>query len=262
MDSSVVMGPMASEPSFEMIADADKRFGERLLIGVTHLGMAGVTAADYLVRHLEFDLAGYVESRDFPAIAPFEAGEPRDPIRLYASEEADLTVLVGESFVPVWAAERFVDGLLDWMEASPIEDVAVMYGVPFPHGPEQHRVFYTATPEFRETHLQNTDVEPLAGGFLDGVVAELVLRSHRGSAPPTGVFTTPTHPPGPDLEAALMFLDVVGDVYEVDVDEDELREQADRMKQYYNELASRMEQMAQGGQPFGSRDYPEDSMFM
>ena len=253
---------MASEPSFDVVTTADVRPGKQLLFGVSHLGMAGVTATDYLVRHLDSELFGHVTSSGFPAIAPFEAGEPRHPMRLYTTAETDLAVFVGESFVPVWAAEAFVDGFLEWIDDSPVEEIVLLYGVPFPHGAEQHRVFYTATPTYRERHLQDSDLEPLAGGFLDGIVAEFVLRSFDGEAPPIGVFITPTHPPGPDLDAALLLLEAVQGVWDLTVDEQELMELAEQMKQYYGELADRMQALNQGEQPLSSRDYPEDRMFM
>lgn len=253
---------MSSDPTFEVTVGDDAPLGEQLLIGVAHLGMAGVTATDYLVRHLDCEQVGQVDSRGFPAIAPFEAGEPRNPMRLYTSEAADLTVFVGESFVPVWAAEAFVDGMLEWVRGTTVEDLSVLYGVPFPHGTQQHRVFYAATPQFREANLQGTDLDPLGGGFLDGVVAEFVLRSLDGDAPPTGVFATPTHPPGPDLDAALLLLEAIQGVCGLDVDEEELRDLAEQMKQYYGELANRMETLTQGEQPLSGRDYPEDRMYM
>lgn len=253
---------MPSEPSFEVVHAADERPSGQLLFGVSHLGMAGVTAADYLVRHLDFEVVGHVAASGVPAIAPFEAGEPRQPMRLYTSDSTDVAVFVCESFIPVSAAGAFADGFLEWVRDCGIEELILLYGVPFPHGPEQHRVFYTATPEFRESRLQETDLEPLGGGFLDGVVAETVLRSLEGAAPPTGVFVTPAHPPGPDLDAALLLLETVEGICRFTVDEEELAEQAERMKQYYSELASRVEALSQGEQPIASRDYPEDRMYM
>ncbi|WP_323192579.1 PAC2 family protein [Halostella sp. PRR32] len=253
---------MPTEPSFEVIPSTDVQPGERLLFGVSHLGMAGVTAAAYLVRNMDFETLGYVDTHGFPAIAPFEAGEPRHPLRLYTSEQSGFTVFVGESFIPVGAAEAFVDGFLEWIRESSVEEVVVLYGVPYPHAPEQHRVFYTATPEFRESTLTDAAIDPLAGGFLDGIVAEFVLRSLKGEAPPTGVFITPSHPPGPDLDAALLLLQAVEEIYDFDIDEKDLEAQAEELKQFFSELASRMDAQAQGERSLSAREYPEDSMYM
>lgn len=248
------------EPKFDVVASTEAA-EEPLVVGVSQMGLAGLSAVDHVVKHRNFERIGRVEATGFPAVAPFENGEPRNPVRLYASAADGLTALVGELFVPVWAAEAFVDGLLDWTEAAGIEEIAVMHGIPFPHGPEGHAVYHVATPEFRETHLTETDIPPLPGGFFDGIVGELVLRSLQGTAPPVGTFVTPTHPPGPDLDAALLLLDAVQTVYDFSVDESELERMAEEMREYYDELAGRMEALSESD-GVGSRDFPEDRMYM
>ena len=57
------------------------------------------------------------------------------------------------------------------------------------------------------------------------------------------MFVTPTHPPGPDIEAALKFIMALEDVYDISVDESELRELGDRFEEYYEQLEERMSTM-------------------
>jgi uncharacterized protein len=249
---------------------ADSRFdvtseptsGPTLVVGQAHLGMAGVTAADYLVRHLDARQVGRVEAADLPAVAPFEDGVPRHHSRLYALPDPGLTVLVGELFVPVGAARSYAEALLDWTEGRGIEEVVVLHGVPFPHGPDEHAVFGVATSTFRERRLPDDAVPPLRGGFLDGVAGELVTRSLDDAAPDAGVFVTPTHPPGPDVEAALRLLDALERLYGFEVDETELRALGEQLAQYYEQLSDRMSALAAEEAPLGSHDFPEDRMYM
>jgi uncharacterized protein len=253
---------MAPDPSFEARVEPDASPGETLLVGLSHSGMAGVTAADYLVKHAGAEQIGHVSAEDFPAITPFRDGEPRHPTRLYRIDGTELSVLVGELFVPVWAAQPFADALVQWASSAGIEEIAVLHGVPFPHGPEEHTVFHVATPSYRTRRLDATDIQPLGGGFLDGVVGEIVTRSLDDGVPPVGVYTTPTHPPGPDISAALLLLDAVQEVYGFSVDEEELRARSEELKQYYQELSRRMESLGDGEQSLAAREYPEDRMFM
>ena len=81
-------------------------------------------------------------------------------------------------------------------------------------------------------------------------------------APPVGVYVTPTHPPGPDIDASLLLLEAVQRVYGFTVDEKGLRARSEELKQYYRELAQRMESLGEGEQPLATREYPEDRMFM
>jgi len=253
---------MSPTDSFSVAEPTEQATGETLVVGQSHFGMAGVTAVDYLVRHLDSTAVGHVTAETLPAIAPFEAGVPRHHSRLYDLEDLPVTVLVGELFVPVPAARAYTDAILEWANDRPIEEILVLHGVPFPHGPEEHEVFYVATPEFAERRLVDQSLQPLKGGFLDGVVGELVTRSLDDAAPDTGVFITPTHPPGPDVDAALKLLAASETLCGFDVDETELREFGEQLQQYYEQLADRMATIAEGEDSLGSHDYPEDRMYM
>lgn len=253
---------MTAPPPFVVDAPADREPGSTLVVGLSHPGMAGVTAADYLVRHLDSTQIGHVVPEDLPAIAPFEEGVPRHHSRLYTVDGTGLTVLVGELFVPVSAARSYADALLEWTEEYAVDEIVVLHGVPFPHGPDEHEVFSVSTPGYAERRLADGAIEPLKGGFLDGVVGELVTRSIDAAAPETGVLVTPTHPPGPDVDAALKLLNAVERLYALDVDETELRALGEQLKRYYEQLADRMETLAETDSSLRSHDYPEDRMFM
>lgn len=81
-----------------------------------------------------------------------------------------------------------------------------------------------------------------------------------GETPATGVLTTPTHPPGPDFESALPFLDALESLYGLEIDGNELRTRSEEMKRYFQELADRV-QYIERTDHLASRDYPEDRMY-
>ncbi|MFB6171199.1 MAG: proteasome assembly chaperone family protein [Haloarculaceae archaeon] len=254
---------MPREPAFEVELTGETEPGETLLVGMAGRGVAGLTAADYLVTHVETTQIGHVTTQNLPDITPFSEGVPRHPIRLYSTANSDVTVLIGELFPPVWVADALADALLDWIAAQGLREITVLAGEPFPHSEEEHVVFHVATDEYRTRHFGDgaTDVPPLQGGFFDGVVGELLVRAIDGDAPPTGVLVTPTHIPGPDLNAALRLLEALGPVCGIEVAEDELRERADEMEQYYQSLAERMRAMEEG-QSTDRQEYPGDRMYM
>lgn len=254
--------PMGADPTFDVTVDTDRRPGDTLVLGLASPGMAGLTAADYLVRHLESEVIGAVVPHGLPAIAPFEAGVPRHPTRLYDLAGSSLSVLVGELSVPPSVAGPFVEAVIEWATAAGIEELAVLHGVPFPHGEHEHAVYTVATAGYRDRRLEGGDLQPLAGGVLDGAAGELVTSALDDDAVEAGVYVTPTHPPGPDVDAALRLIDALEGRYELDVDEAELEALSEQLRRYYSELAERMETLGQSDQPIGSRDFPEDRMYM
>lgn len=253
---------MSRDPAFEVRLQDDARPRETLVVGLADVGLAGLTAVDYLVSQGEFEQIGHVSTRNLPDIAPFSDGEPRHPIRLFNAAAAEVTVLVSEVFVPVAVADLVVDALLEWATANGVESLGVVHGVPFPHDEAEHTVFHVATEQFRERHLAETGVQPLAGGFFDGAVAEFVVRAMDGEGPPTGVLVTPSHPPGPDFDGAITLLEGVETVFDIEVDTGALQQRLDETNRYYQQLADRMRALQDSEASVRSRDFPEDRMFM
>ncbi|MFB6207300.1 MAG: proteasome assembly chaperone family protein [Haloglomus sp.] len=241
-----------SAHSFEITTEGEP--SGTLLAGFSQFGLAGLTAVDYLVDHLDLEQSGYVTTDSLPTITPFENGRPRHHTRLFSRADLDVTVLVGELIVPQAAARPLSNTIVDWMGENAVDEVAVLSGVPVPHGPEQHQTFYIATDDFHERRLTGAEVPPMGSGFLDGVNAELLSRGI-DSPLAAGVFVTPVHAQAPDVEAAIRLLDTVADIYDLQVDTGPLEAFAAEVAQYYEDLAERVENVEEAQRP-------EDRMYV
>jgi len=162
-------------PSFSVTHDPTP--SDTLVAGFSSFGLAGLTAVDYLVRNLDLEQTGFVRAEGLPSITPFMKGQPRHPIRLYSADDLDITVLVAEQFVPPVLGELLAAAILDWTESAEVSEIAVLSGVPIPHGPDAHRTFYVATDDYRERRLDE-QVPPMESGSSTGRTRRC---SNRGS---------------------------------------------------------------------------------
>ncbi|MFB6300748.1 MAG: proteasome assembly chaperone family protein [Halobacteriales archaeon] len=248
---------MSSKPTdrranFRISQDAAP--SETLIAGFSHFGLAGLTAVDYLVDHLELVETGHVTTSDLPSITPFENGVPRHHSRLFSRSDLDITVLVNELFIPVWAADQFSNAILEWTDANDVEEITVLSGIPVSHGPDDHRAFYVATPDYHDARLSDVDIPPMGNGFLDGINASLIDRGMESSLR-TGVFITPVHAQNPDVEAALRLLDAFRSAYDIEIDTEPLEAFAAEVQQYYADLAERLDAVE-------DTQRPDDRMYM
>ena len=243
------------DPRFEVSTDEPP--SNVVVAGFSQFGLAGLTAVDYLADHLDLAETGHVDARGLPTLTPFEQGRPRHHTRLLSRDDVDLTVLVGELFVPVSAAGAFSGAIFDWVDEHDVDEVVVLSGVPIPHGPDDHRAFYIASEDYRERHLADDPVTPMGSGFLDGVNAALVDRGMTSDLA-VGVFVTPVHARMPDVDAAIRLVEVVDRLYDVEVDTGPLEAFGDEVAEYYAELHEHLERQAD----HGDRQMPEDRMFM
>ncbi|ELZ83160.1 hypothetical protein C453_14181 [Haloferax elongans ATCC BAA-1513] len=107
-------------------------------------------------------------------------------------------------------------------------------------------------PAFQITH-ETTPSNVLLCGFFDGANAALV---ERGIDSPlgVGVFVTPVHAQAPDVEAAIRLVDAANDVYDLGATSAPLNSFAAEVRQYYAELADRLQE--------SEPDLPDDRMYM
>ena len=245
------MEPIDS-PTFE-IRDRTEP-SETVLAGFSSFGLAGLTAANFLVEQLDLEETGHLTATTLPAITPFEEGRPRHHSRFFSRDDADVTVFVNELFIPTWAADSFAETFLAWTETNEVSEVAVLSGVPVAHGPDEHRVFYVATDDYYERRLAEASYPGMNNGFLDGVKASLVGRGMDTSLR-TGVLITPVHAQVPDVAAAIRLVEAVADVYDLSVETDPLEAFAAEVESYYRELQSRLDAVEDG-------HAAEDRMFM
>ena len=240
------------DPEFYVTHEPDP--GRTLVIAFSQFGLAGLTALDFLVDHLDLEETGHITAEQLPSITPFSDGEPRHHTRLYSRPEFDFTYLVGELFVPVFAAAPFSRAILSWTDQNAIEEIVVLSGIPIAHGPDEHGTFYIATEDYRERRLSDTDLPPMGSGFLDGVNAALIERGMDTDLA-VGLYATPVHSQVPDVDAALRLLDTLTAVYDLDVDTAPLENFAEEIERHYQELSERITSADR-------RVVPEDRMFM
>ncbi|WP_277553108.1 proteasome assembly chaperone family protein [Halobaculum limi] len=249
------MHDQRDQPAFHVTTNVDP--SSTVIAGFSQFGLAGLTAVDYLVNQLDLEATGYIRAEGLPTITPFANGEPRYPTRLFSRPDLDVTVLVGELFVPNSLAEPFSRSVLEWTETAGVQEVTVLSGVPFAHGPDEHRAFYVASEDYRHRHadrLDTTDADgaavlpPMGTGFLDGTNGALMTRAMESSLG-VGVFLTPVHARVPDAEASVRLVDAVEHVYGLGVDTDPLEAFAEEVGEYYRTLADRLEEEAEEEQP-------------
>lgn len=228
---------------------------DTLIAGFAEYGLAGLSAADYLRKELDLEQTGHIAVEELPAVTPFEDGTPRHHTRLFSKPGLDITIAVGELFVPTHAAEPFGNAILEYTESHDVEEVVILSGVPIAHGPDDHRSFYVASEDYQQARLEGTDtVAPMPGGFLDGLNGALMERAIDG--PLKGcVFSTPVHQQVPDVDAALRLLEAVEAAYGLEVDTGPLEEFAAAVSEHYAELATRLESQKE-------EHMPEDRMYM
>jgi uncharacterized protein len=213
-----------------------------LVEGLPGVGLVGKIVADHLVSTFEMDYYASVHCEGVPQAAVYrgERSALRPPVRLHADEERNLLVL--QSDVPVSPAEatEFADCITGWLDSN---DVTPLYLSGLPDQSDDVPELYGVSTGNGNDLLDEAGVVPPAeGGLVSGPTGALLYHAGRNDMDSVGLIVE-TNPQFPDPEAARAMLEHgISPIAGIDIDTDDLVEQAEEIQQAREQLAQRMQQ--------------------
>jgi len=213
-----------------------------LVEGLPGVGLVGKIAADHLVRQFDMTHVASCHCDGIPNVAIYAEDEPdiRPPVRFYADEARDLLVLQSDIPVSPNAAEDFASCVTGWLAEN---DVTPLYLSGIPQEKDGVPGMYGVSTGGAAGLLAEYDIAtPPENGMISGPTGALLAEAGKQNLDALGLVVQ-ANANFPDPEAARVLLNEgVGPVAAVEVDTDQLVEQADRIAQAREKLARRMQQ--------------------
>ena len=217
-----------------------------LIEGLPGVGLVGKIAADHLVRTFDMPHYASVYCDGLPRVAVYREGEPdlRPPVRLHA--DADRNLLVLQSDVPVSPSDAtdFATCIVNWLDEHgvtplylsglPTEDTEDAEGAPALRG---------VSTGMGSNVLDRAGLAPVdESGVISGPTGALLHRSVEIGLSSVGLVIE-SDPRFPDPGAAQVLLeDGIEPITDIEIDTDDLVEQAERTRTAREQLAARMQQ--------------------
>lgn len=210
--------------------------------GLPGVGLVGKIAADHLVR--TFDMEYYAACRcdGLPQAAVYNADSRavRSPVRILADEARDLLVLQSDVPISPQAAPEFAGCMTGWFannDALPIylsglpvakDDPPSMYGIGVGAGEQQVESLGISAP----TH----------GGIVRGPTGALLAEADEQDLDAIGLVVQ-SNGKFPDPESArILLIDAIQQIADIEIDTDELTDQAEEIAAARESLAQQMQE--------------------
>jgi len=213
-----------------------------LIEGLPGMGMVASIAVDQVTQQLELSRHGTIVSPDFPAVAPFDSGRVRDPVRVYAGADPAVMTLQSDIPVPPTAFESLSRCVLDEV-AEECDQALFLAGAPAESEASIGEVTGVATTEDIERTIADAEIGfPEGSGVIGGVTGSLLANCHREGVPAAALVVR-SNPYIPDPEAARAVIETALEpLVEFDIDTQELREQAEEIQQQKRQIAEQLQQ--------------------
>jgi uncharacterized protein len=222
----------------------DIDFDDPMLVeGLPGVGLVGKIAADHLVSTFEMDYYGAVHCDGLPQVATYqgESSDLRPPVRLYADGERDLLVLQSDVPVSPENAEDFASCLTSWLGDNGVTPLFVS-GLPSEKESDVPELYGVSTGDGNDLLDDGGIVPPAQSGLISGPTGALLYEAGRRNRTTVGLIAE-ANKQFPDPEAARAVLKHgVSPLAGIDVDTDDLVEQAEEIRNAREQLAQRMQQ--------------------
>jgi len=203
-----------------------------VIVGFPTSGLVGSIAASYLTSQLDMEFVGYYTSDKIPPVTAIHDYKPLPPIRVYASVEKHLIVVLSEIVVPISISAEMAKHIAELADKANAPMVITLGGIS--QNEDEHAVYAISTSErLAEDLVRRKLVKKVREGATTGVVGLLLF---------PGVVKQPvlallgeSETERPDPGAAVEVLHTLSKIIEVDIDTSELEKEAELLAQAASE---------------------------
>jgi len=197
------------------------------IIALPDAGLVGVIGAWHIVKSLELEEVGGIDSYSFlPPVVVVSNKEIKLPVRVFAKD--DLLLVYSEFMLPQAGMVQLSRVLLNYIERKGVEYIVLMSGIPIQNRfeVEKLRTYYITTSPKASELLKDVEAIPFENGYLVGPYA-LLLKESIKLRLDSIMLLTESFLEFPDPEASAKNIKVFSRIIGKSIDVKDLLEQAE-----------------------------------
>ena len=225
-------------------ANADpSKLGGTAVCGFSTVGSVGVIAATHLIKSLDLSPMGTVMHPKFPAIALIHDSVPKHPVRVYQGDEIGVFTAEirfapdNDAYVGATVLERFTKGGLDRLiviDGVVSNDLGIK---------EESDLWGVSSTTSGRDSLSDAGVQQIQQGIVSGISGYLIAEGERRGLEVTALLAE-CNPMYPDARAALIAIDGLSEIMDMEIPVQELLEDARSIEERVREAFERAQSTA------------------
>lgn len=215
-------------------AEPSKSQHDMALIGFPGSGLVGSISIQYLVDNAGFEYIGNITSKYFPPIVMMMDGLVNAPLRIYEKD----SMLAFVSDIPIHPTICFelANTIVQWLSDYKVKEIDVVAGIVT--NTLEKRVFGVATETALLEKIKD-HTEILSMGSISGIPGSILSECKALEIPCLGFLGETVNTPDP--RSAVSILEVLNNVYALDVDVKPLMEQAEEIEATMQKIAEQVQ---------------------
>jgi uncharacterized protein len=214
-----------------------------IILGFAGVGLIGPITANALINQIEdIQEIGFVTSEFLPPISVFYDGVLKHPFRLYYSSKRN--VIVGICEVPFEISSAYSDlakTISNWALSDDVnaKEIIIFQGIPQRGMIDDFPVYYAAEENMME-RLESFGMTKVEKGIIVGPEATILNEALTNRLSGFALFTPVYQIPTPEGSASI--INVLNEMYGLEIDTSKLLEEGKQIKEKMLELAEKAQQ--------------------
>ncbi len=220
----------------DVIIQSKPPSGEKLtvFIGFPGSGLVGSIALSYIVEKLGFSQIGVITSKYFPPMAMMTEGIIAVPVRIY--EKEGMIATFADIPIHPQICYEVANAIMDWLKPYPVTEMVTIAGI-ITNEPEKRVFCVTTGKDLLEKIGEKALTLPI--GSISGIASSLLTECKIRGIPCIGLLGETIN--APDPRAAASTIEVMNQLYELNVDTTGLLEQAEEIEAQMHRLSEEVQ---------------------
>ena len=221
----------------------DIKEGATMILGFAGIGLIGPIVSNALIKQIpDIVEIGFITSEYLPPISVFYEGVLKHPFRIYYSPKHNL--IVGVSEVPFQVATAYNDlskTINNWLLSDDVKakEVVIFQGIPQRGIIDDYPIYYAAEANMVDT-LEKYGIKKVEKGIIVGPEATILNEALSNKLNAYALFAPVLEIPTPEAGAAI--LEVLNEIYSLNIETSKLIEEGKEIKAKMLELAEKAQQ--------------------
>lgn len=237
-----------------------------LIIGFPGAGLVGSITSRTISEELELEVMGYIRSPLIPPQATYFDGILSYPYRIYADNDFDIGVVVGETPLSLEANFTIAQAIIDWAEKNKyIEEIIVVDGFTSDFTKKfDSNTYLIAEPDLLESNKfkkikkiisLTTAGYDLISGYIGGVAGVILNESIISSIDGLALLTDCIDPNIVNVKGAANIIEILNKYLDLEVDNTALLKESEKIRSKLEEMANKRKDILQSPDKKHSRIY-------
>ncbi|RLF76005.1 proteasome assembly chaperone family protein [Thermococci archaeon] len=206
--------------------------------GYPGIGLVGHIAANFLVKELDMEMVGYVESSFIPPLTLVLEGKPNPPLRFY--EREGIILAVSDIYAPPTLVNEIAKEMVRYLKEVKARKVISLGGMGIGLFKEKMGVWGVGGSEEESRELENLGVKLLQYGSITGISGKLLWEASREGLK-SYVLLGETFGDRPDPRAAANVIGIMKKLVGIEVSVEPLLKEAQAIEEQLRRMHEQME---------------------